>query len=133
VFEKFFRQSGLKTFIIQDGSLMAKPQLGFSGGNLVKPLAKTAAPLPTVFKLYDSYPNPFNSNCIIKFAIPKESWVKIEIFNILGQKVTTLVEESKEPGEYAVIFKANEFSSGAYFYTLNTGDFSESKSTVLVK
>jgi hypothetical protein len=133
VFEKYFRQSGFKSYIIQDGSTGQKVQRGFAGNNHVKPAAKPAAAIPVEYKLFESYPNPFNSNCIIKFDVPKETRVKIAIYNVLGQRIRTLLDEVKLPGEYSLVFKSGDLVSGTYFYTIDADNFSETKSMVLIK
>ncbi len=85
------------------------------------------------FKLFQNYPNPFNPSTIISFAIPKESHVTITIFNLLGQKVKTLVDQDKQIGTYRVSFNASELSSGIYFYSLKAGDFFEFRKMLLLK
>ena len=75
----------------------------------------------------------FNAACLITFAMPERSEVKIEVFNILGQKVVTLLDESREAGEHSVVFEADKFSSGIYYYRLKTDRYSEVKSMVLLK
>ncbi len=78
--------------------------------------------LPKEFALHQNYPNPFNPNTTIRFEIPKESYVTLKIYNILGQEVTTLVDEKKEAGVYNLAFDIRnsnlELSSGVYFYRL---------------
>ena len=133
VFEKFFRESGFKSFIIEDDVSLQKVRRGFAGIKHSKPITKIASIIPTEFKLYDSYPNPFNSGCIIRFAIPSQSNVKIALYNVLGQRIRILLDEMKEPGEYSLELKSGNLSSGAYFYTINAGEFIETKSMILLK
>ncbi len=78
-------------------------------------------------------PLGFNAACLITFAIPERSEVKIEVFNILGQKVVTLLDESRDAGEHSVVFEADKLSSGIYYYRLKTASFSDVKSMVLLK
>jgi hypothetical protein len=93
---------------------------------------------PTEFGLRQNYPNPFNPATVIEYALPKPSEVKIEIYNILGQKVRHLVDELQEPG-YKKIFwdgrddGGNEISSGVYFYRLEAGTFVECRKMTLLK
>lgn len=92
-----------------------------------------AVDLPTVFKLYDNYPNPFNPTTTIKYDVPKASYVKLIIYDILGKTVSTLVNEKKDAGRYEVQWNANNFASGAYFYKMETDVFTDVKKMMLVK
>jgi len=89
--------------------------------------------IPASFELYQNYPNPFNPVTNIKFALPKAAKVKIDVFNILGQHVTTLINEEKVAGYHIINFDANRFNSGMYFYTIKTDNFSKVKKMLLVK
>jgi hypothetical protein len=93
---------------------------------------------PTTFNLSQNYPNPFNPVTNFKFSLPQASHVKIEIFNILGQNVNTLVDEDMKAGSFAVDWNGKdqrgvEVSSGIYFYRIMAGDFSSVKRMVLLK
>jgi hypothetical protein len=90
-------------------------------------------PLPTVFALNQNYPNPFNPSTIIEFALPKESRVKLEVYNLLGQRVATLVDETRPVGYYVVTFDAARLASGLYFYRLSTPEVSFLKKRAVVK
>ncbi len=89
--------------------------------------------LPTGFSLGQNYPNPFNSRTEIRYALPKECWVKLEIYNILGQRVTTLVDKRQKAGYKTVSWDAKEVASGVYLYRLQAGDFGETKRMVLLR
>ncbi|MBI9066409.1 MAG: T9SS type A sorting domain-containing protein [Salinivirgaceae bacterium] len=83
---------------------------------------------PSEFSLSQNYPNPFNSYTTIHFTIPKENKVSLKIFNILGQEVETIVNERLNAGEHEVIWNANKYSSGIFFYSLNVDNkFVETK------
>ena len=88
---------------------------------------------PKEFKLEQNYPNPFNPTTTIQFAVPSVSDVKLEVFNILGQKVATLVNRRMEAGVHTVNFNATNLSSGVYFYRLQSGSFVQTKKMMLVK
>ncbi len=88
---------------------------------------------PKNFALEQSYPNPFNPSSIISYAVPKASYVTIEIFNALGEKVETLVSADKKAGIYQVQFNANNLPSGIYFYRMIAGNFIETKKMMLLK
>ena len=83
------------------------------------------------YKLSQNYPNPFNPTTSISYSIPEKSFVKLEIFNTLGQKVKTLVNGEKESGNYSINFSAENIPSGMYLYKLSTGKFSETKKMLL--
>ncbi|MGA7723298.1 MAG: choice-of-anchor V domain-containing protein [Ignavibacteriaceae bacterium] len=88
---------------------------------------------PSGFHLNQNYPNPFNPSTIISFLIPDPGYVKLEVFNVLGLKIKTLVNEFKSAGNYSYDFNAVSFASGIYYYRLSTGSFSEVKKMLLLK
>jgi hypothetical protein len=95
-------------------------------------------PVPEGFELAQNYPNPFNPETEISYSIPEATNVKLEIFNIMGQKVTTLVDQHQDAGTYTVKWNGRNANgspaaSGVYFYRMITDNFSESKSMVLMK
>jgi len=85
------------------------------------------------FELNQNYPNPFNPATTIRFSIPDQQFVSLKIFNILGQQVSTLVNEVKNAGVYQVNFDASKLSSGVYFYTIEAGSNITTKKMMLVK
>ncbi len=89
--------------------------------------------IPTVFALSQNYPNPFNPSTRIEFAVPKESRVRLEVYNMLGQKIATLVDEVRTAGNHAVQFDASGLASGLYFYKLSTNEVSFLKKMMLLK
>lgn len=93
---------------------------------------------PKEFTLGQNYPNPFNPTTVIRFALPEDAWVKVEVFNILGQKITTLVDEYltagvKETGWDGKNSGGTEVASGIYFYRIATDRFTDIKKMVLLK
>ena len=88
---------------------------------------------PKSFSLSQNYPNPFNPTTTIEFQIPERSFVKLSVFNALGQEVAVLVDEEKSPGKYTVTFDGSKLSSGIYFYRLEAGNFVETKKMIFVK
>lgn len=89
--------------------------------------------LPTEYSLEQNYPNPFNPATVITYNIPNSSLVTLEVFNILGQKVTTLVNSYQQAGRYKVEFNASQLATGVYVYRLSAQDVSISKKMMLVK
>jgi hypothetical protein len=94
---------------------------------------RTSGIVPGEFALEQNYPNPFNPTTDIVYSIPKQSRVKLEVFNILGQRVATLVDETKIAGQYSVSFGASNLSSGVYVYRLSSETQTISKKMVLMK
>ena len=89
--------------------------------------------IPTEYSLTDAYPNPFNASAKIGFALPENANVRLEVFNMMGQKVTTLVDKPMEAGSHSIIWDASNNSSGIYFYRLTTEKFTSTKRVSLVK
>jgi photosystem II stability/assembly factor-like uncharacterized protein len=88
---------------------------------------------PKDFYLQQNYPNPFNPVTTIKFGITKAGQVNIKVFDITGRQAQELVNTSMSPGAYEVKWDGSSFSSGIYFYTIRTNEFSETKKMILVK
>ncbi|MBN4056920.1 T9SS type A sorting domain-containing protein [bacterium AH-315-J21] len=94
--------------------------------------------LPTEFRLEQNYPNPFNPTTKIPFALPKGSDVTLEVFNVLGQRVRTLFDGYRPPGEHVIEFdglndNGASIASGLYFYRLNAGDVTTTRKMTLLK
>jgi hypothetical protein len=89
--------------------------------------------LPIHFELIQNYPNPFNPKTKIKYAIPKITQVRIDVYNILGQHVSTLVNDQKQPGYYFVEFDASNLASGFYVYQLSAKNFVDVKKMIVTK
>ncbi|MEW5798326.1 MAG: cellulase family glycosylhydrolase [Bacteroidota bacterium] len=102
--------------------------------------------IPTEYALEQNFPNPFNPSTTIQFQIPlnpplqrgnppqaEGGFVSLKVFDLLGKEVATLVNEEKIPGTYSVVFNADDFPSGIYFYTLHAGNFVSTKKLMLVK
>jgi len=89
--------------------------------------------LANVYALSQNYPNPFNALTVIKYQLPVNGHLKLEIYNLLGQKVATLVDGEQQAGYRSVVWDASEVSSGLYFYKLTAGDYTETRRMMLVK
>ena len=85
------------------------------------------------FELNQNYPNPFNPSTTIRYSIPSDGFVKLSIFNTIGEEVRTLVNEFKEAGSHDENFDAAKLSSGIYFYKLQAGSFVQTKKMILLK
>ena len=94
---------------------------------------ETQGKIPDEFKLFQNYPNPFNPSTNISFRIAEIRFVRLKIYDIIGNEVATLANEEKLPGEYTVLFNASGLSSGIYFYYLSAGNISETKKMLLLR
>lgn len=89
--------------------------------------------IPVEYNLSSNYPNPFNPSTIINYAVKDVGLVSIKVYDILGSEVKTLVNETKEAGEYSVEFNASTLPSGVYIYTMQVNGFASSKKMLLMK
>lgn len=87
-------------------------------GNLSKSLVGDLGQLSEEYALYENYPNPFSSNTTIQFAVPEQSFIKLEVYNSLGKKLTTLVSEELEAGTYSTNWNTKNLPNGFYFYRI---------------
>jgi hypothetical protein len=84
-------------------------------------------------QLFQNYPNPFNPKTVIRYALPVTCYVDLSIYNLIGQKVATLVSEKQQTGQYQVQWDASGFASGIYYYCINAGEFKQVKKMILVR
>jgi Secretion system C-terminal sorting domain/FG-GAP-like repeat len=94
--------------------------------------------LPSGFRLYQNYPNPFNPSTKINFTIPvveaySNTPVSLDVYDVLGNEVATLINEEKPAGSYEILFDASNLPSGVYFYQLKTGNHIQTKKMLLLK
>ena len=89
--------------------------------------------VPADFALYQNYPNPFNPATTIKFDVSKSSFVNITVYNSIGEKIETIVNEQLEPGIYNVKFDATKLPSGFYIYRFTSADNVFTKKMILIK
>lgn len=97
----------------------------------------TLSDLPFKYYLFQNYPNPFNSSTVIKYYVEKETYVKLAVYDILGNEVAVLVDKVQTPNFYDVPFDASKIngglSSGIYFYTMYSGNYSNTKKMLFIK
>lgn len=96
-------------------------------------ILQESAATPSSYKISQNYPNPFNPVTKINFAISKQGFVTIKVYNMLGRVVKNLVNEIKDVGSYSINFNASELSSGVYFYKMEVNGFTDVKKMVIVK
>jgi hypothetical protein len=89
--------------------------------------------IPNGFVLNQNYPNPFNPSTKISYSVVSDVFVSLKVYDFLGREVTALVNETKVPGIYEVIFDASNLPSGTYFYTLSAGDYVSTKKMILLR
>jgi len=106
----------------------------FSGGDITEVgISNISNGIPGKYSLEQNYPNPFNPQTKIKFALPKDEFVKISIFDISGRIVGNIVNEKLTAGTYEAPFNGSSFASGTYFYKIEAGSFVETKKMILIK
>ena len=126
--------AAISSLVICNSNLLAGTIYG-GGGVWIRPLSQIVEVnhLPTGFQLEQNYPNPFNLTSNINYSVTYESKITITIYDLLGRKIETLLDGSKQPGKYSVLFNAKGLSSGIYFYSLRSGGFQTTKKLVLLK
>ena len=103
------------------------------GDSVVTDIYENSGPLPEGFALSQNYPNPFNAQTTISYVVPFESHFTIEIFDLLGRKVETLIDREESPGRHTVTWNAENVSSGLYLYSIKAGDFKTTRMMSLIK
>jgi parallel beta-helix repeat protein len=100
---------------------------------IIDNLANADLDVPLSFALFQNYPNPFNPTTMINYQLPMTSAVELSIYNLLGQRVATLVDKKQLAGSYTVQWDASGFATGVYYYQLKAGDFIETRKMVLLR
>ncbi|HQF43554.1 MAG TPA: T9SS type A sorting domain-containing protein [Ignavibacteriaceae bacterium] len=108
-------------------------QIDFDGTVKYSQEVNAEVSVPLQYALEQNYPNPFNPNTTIKYSVANEGFVNIAVFNLLGEKVSTLVSENQKAGNYEVNFNASMLPSGVYFYSMEAGDFKSVRKMLLMK
>lgn len=88
---------------------------------------------PVEFSLSQNYPNPFNPTSTIEFTLPESANVVLEVYNINGQLVSTLVDSRLNSGQHSVVFDASNLASGVYLYRIRAGNYMETRQMTLIK
>ena len=122
---------GMDFFFELEALLPSVPTLPFIPINTTGVTENTQ--IPTEFSLSQNYPNPFNPSTVITYALPQAGYVTLTVFNLLGEKVATLVNENISAGIHSVEFNAADLTSGLYIYTIKANGFINSRKMVLMK
>ena len=145
--------AGLVISGINDGYDGAAPDLGayeygaaaWQAGSTVVPredwpdegeptlISQSSRRTPEAFKLLQNYPNPFNPATTISYQLPVTSYTQLSIYNVLGQKIATLVNENQAAGSYQVTWDASGFAAGVYFYRIKSGGYEDFRKMALIK
>ena len=123
----------VKAYPDEDLTKFATINLSNNFGQMKKEVSSKTVQLPNDYYLSDAYPNPFNPTTTITYQIPKEGFVTLTIFDILGNEVRTIVNGQKEAGKYSVQFDASFLASGTYVYQLRVNDYTSTKKMLLLK
>ncbi len=108
-------------------------QVDFSGAFEYSNAVEVEVTAPLTYNLAQNYPNPFNPSTLISYQIPEKNLVTLKVYDMLGNLVTTLVNNEQNAGSYQVTFDASQYTSGVYFYTITAGKFTSTKKLMLIK
>ena len=104
-----------------------------NGPNEEKQKSDTNHSIPLYYSLNQNFPNPFNPSTKIRYSIKDVVFVNLVIYDILGRRIETLVNEEKSPGEYEINFSGHNLASGVYLYKLTAGTFTQIKKMQILK
>ncbi len=108
-------------------------QIDFDGTFIYSDEVSVEVDLPLEYSLEQNYPNPFNPSTTIKYSIPEDGFVKLAVYNMLGEEVASIVNTTQKAGRYELNFNASQLSSGVYVYRIEAANFTSSKKLVLMK
>jgi hypothetical protein len=108
-------------------------QVDFDGSFEYSNVVNVDLTAPTVFALEQNYPNPFNPSTTITYSIPQNSFVTIKVYDIIGNEVATLVNQTQSAGKYDIRFDASNLGTGVYLYSIKTDNFTSTKKMILMK
>lgn len=105
----------------------------YQRSSLITDVDETQSQLPDEFRLFQNYPNPFNPSTTIRIALPTAEHVKVEVFNVLGQRVATLLDKPMSAGNHKIEFAAQYFASAVYVFKIEAGAFRSAKKMLYLK
>ena len=107
--------------------------INVAGGTWVRDDSRTPGEIPESFGLEQNYPNPFNPSTTIDYALPRSAYVRLEVYNVLGERVSVLRDGVQDEGYHSVVFEGKGLPSGIYFYRLRAGDFVQTRKFMLLR
>ncbi|MBK9332097.1 MAG: T9SS type A sorting domain-containing protein [Ignavibacteria bacterium] len=119
----------LTGWVVGDSGIILKT----TTGGVLTDFTNISSEIPDEYSLSQNYPNPFNPRTIINYQLSMFNFVSLKVYDVLGNEVAVLVNEKHNAGAYSVEFDGSGFSSGVYYYRLETAEFRETKSMVLLK
>ncbi len=129
-----YPQPGDTNFVYTRRPVTSEDVFAFNtSGDFVSDIAQEKLNAPLSMELLPNYPNPFNPTTTIRYRLEKAGQVRLDIFNVLGQKVATLVDGKKQPGSYRVLWDARNLASGSYFYVLRANGETRARKMLLLK
>ncbi|WP_304129956.1 T9SS type A sorting domain-containing protein [Ignavibacterium album] len=108
-------------------------QIDFDGNFKFSEIITTEVEPPVKFALEQNYPNPFNPSTTIQYSIGSKQFVRLKVYDVLGNEIISLVNEEKPAGTYSLEFNALNFSSGIYYYKITAGNFSQTRKMICIK
>jgi hypothetical protein len=108
-------------------------QVDFDGTMEYSNIIEVDVTQPKDYFISQNYPNPFNPSTTIKYAVIEDGLVSLKVFDVLGNEVSSLVDDYQPAGEYDIVFDAGSLSSGVYYYQFKAGNFTSTKKLVLMK
>ncbi len=119
---------------LEEGSYTYRlKQIDFDGSYEYSDEVSVEVEIPLEYSLEQNYPNPFNPSTTIKYSIPEDGFVKLAVYNMLGEEVAAIVNTTQKAGRYEVNFNASKLSSGVYVYRIEASNFTASKKLILMK
>jgi hypothetical protein len=129
----YFRITAVDSALNESGFSVRVKAIPSSQTSISTSFIQSNHPQAESIDLYNNYPNPFNSETLIKYTLPRETAVKLVIYNVLGRMIAEFVHENQGAGLYEVTWDASNSTSGIYFYSLTVGDFIVTKKMILLK
>jgi outer membrane protein assembly factor BamB len=108
-------------------------QIDYNGAFVYSDIVEVDVNAPAEFALLQNYPNPFNPSTVISYSIPQNSFVTLKVYDIIGNEVATLVNQTQSAGKYDIKFDASSSSNGVYLYSIKTDNFTSTKKMLLMK
>jgi hypothetical protein len=125
--------------LVVNDILLSEPDTGYVNADYAVLLSSNFVGIedevinPSNYKLYQNFPNPFNPSTKITYTLPKSEKVKIDVFNLLGQKITTLLNKQMPSGSHEVEFTKNDLPSGVYLYRIEAGEYQQVRKMIIMK